>query len=214
MHAIQVENVRFQYADEPGVAVDRFELEIGRSVAVLGPSGCGKSTFLHLLAGLLSPNAGAIRLLDQDLASMNAAAADRFRGANLGLVMQRLHLIKALTVRENIQLAIKLGRSNAPASTIDALLERLDLANVAHQKPSTLSQGQAQRTAIARALVNSPRIVLADEPPSALDDANAAEAIALLKAVVADSGAALLVVTHDQRVRGALDYDFDFPVPS
>ncbi len=214
MHAIQVENVRFQYADEPGVAVDQFSLEVGESVAVLGPSGCGKSTFLHLLAGLLSPKAGAIRLLDQDLASMNAAAVDRFRGANLGLVMQRLHLIKALTVRENIQLAIKLGRSNAPASTIDALLERLDLANVAQQKPSTLSQGQAQRTAIARALVNSPRIVLADEPTSALDDANAAEAIALLKAVVADSGAALLVVTHDQRVRGALDHDFDFPTSS
>ncbi|MEL6301179.1 MAG: ATP-binding cassette domain-containing protein [Pseudomonadota bacterium] len=213
MHAIQVENVRFQYADEAGVSVDRFDLEAGKSVAVLGPSGCGKSTFLHLLAGLLSPQEGAIRLLDQDLASMNAAAVDRFRGANLGLVMQRLHLIKALTVRENIELAIKLGRSDATAPAINALLERLDIGDVAHQKPSTLSQGQAQRTAIARALVNTPRIVLADEPTSALDDANAAEAIALLKAVVADSGAALLVVTHDQRIRGTLDHDFDFPTP-
>ena len=109
-------------------------------------------------------------------------------------------------------LADKLARANAGGDTVDTLLKRLNIDAVAQHKPSMLSQGQAQRAAIARALVHKPRIVMADEPTSALDDEHAAEAIGLLRDAVSEAGATLIVVTHDQRVRGMLDRDFDFGV--
>ncbi|MEL6446552.1 MAG: ATP-binding cassette domain-containing protein [Pseudomonadota bacterium] len=210
MNAVEVEDLRFAYGDELTVDVSKFALEPGQSVAVIGPSGCGKTSFLHLLAGLLRPQSGSVRLLGQDLAELRGASMDRFRGKNLGLVLQRFHLIKALTVRENVLLADKLARAKAGGDTVDTLLKRLNIDAVAQHKPSMLSQGQAQRAAIARALVHKPPIVMADEPTSALDDEHAAEAIGLLRDAVSEAGATLIVVTHDQRVRGMLDRDFDF----
>lgn len=212
MNAVEVENLRFGYGDQLTVDIDRFALEQGQSVAVIGPSGCGKTSFLHLLAGLLRPQSGSVRLLGQDLAELQGASMDRFRGKNIGLVLQRFHLIKALTVRENVLLAGKLSRAKAGGDALDALLTRLNIDAVAQHKPSMLSQGQAQRAAIARALVHQPPIVMADEPTSALDDEHAAEAIGLLRDAVSEAGATLIVVTHDQRIRGALDRDFDFGV--
>ncbi|MEM6809626.1 MAG: ATP-binding cassette domain-containing protein [Pseudomonadota bacterium] len=212
MNAVEVEDLRFGYGDQLTVDIDQFTLEQGQSVAVIGPSGCGKTSFLHLLAGLLRPQSGSVHLLGQDLAELRGASMDRFRGKNIGLVLQRFHLIKALTVRENVLLAGKLSRAKAGGDTVDALLQRLNIDAVAQHKPSMLSQGQAQRAAIARALVHKPPIVMADEPTSALDDEHATEAIGLLRDAVSEAGATLIVVTHDQRVRGMLDRDFDFGV--
>ena len=205
--AIEVRDLRFAYARETVLRLDRFRL--GRSVntAVIGPSGCGKSTFVHLLAGLLSPDAGSVRVLGQDLAALAEAERDRFRGRYIGFVFQRLHLLPALSVRENLALARRLARQRGPGR-IDTLLERLGLAPLAGRKPRALSHGQAQRAAIARALVHEPELVIADEPTSALDDGHAREVVALIREVVADSGAALLIVTHDHRVRGQLDGEF------
>ncbi|MEO0630074.1 MAG: ATP-binding cassette domain-containing protein [Planctomycetota bacterium] len=214
MNAVEVEALRFGYDDQLTVDIGEFALEQGQSVAVIGPSGCGKTSFLHLLAGLLRPQSGTVRLLGQDLAELRGASMDRFRGQNIGLVLQRFHLIKALTVRENVLLASKLSRAKADGETVDALLKRLNIDAVAQHKPSMLSQGQAQRAAIARALVHKPPIVMADEPTSALDDEHAAEAIGLLRDAVSEAGATLIVVTHDQRIRGTLDRDFDFGVSS
>ena len=214
MHAVDVHNLRFGYGDQLVVNVDRFTLEQGKSVAVIGPSGCGKTSFMHLLAGLLTPDAGRIELLGEDLTALQGAALDRFRGRTIGLVLQRFHLLRALSVRQNIALASKLAGTGSKPAGLDELLRRLNLMEVVNHKPAMLSFGQAQRTAIARALVHRPRIVLADEPTSGLDDENAASAIDLLKRAVADSGAALLVVTHDQRIRGSLDADFDFRAPA
>ena len=206
--AIEVRDLRFAYARETVLRLDRFRLGRSANTAVIGHSGCGKSTFVHLLAGLLSPDAGSVRVLGQDLAALAEAERDRFRGRYIGFVFQRLHLLPALSVRENLALARRLARRQREPGRIDTLLERLGLARLAGRKPRALSHGQAQRAAIARALVHEPELVIADEPTSALDDGHAREVVALIREVAADSGAALLIVTHDHRVRGQLDGEF------
>ena len=209
MTAITVEQLRFGYTDKPIVDIEAFRLEQGQSVAAIGPSGCGKTSFLNLLAGLLRPDSGQIALLGQPLAALSDTELDRFRGGNLGIVLQQFRLLRGLSVIDNLRLAGKLSRRAIEPERYQHLLKRLDIAAVADHKPSELSQGQAQRAAIARALVHKPSIVMADEPTSALDDRNAQEVIELLNSAVTDAGAALLVVTHDQRILGTLNADFD-----
>ncbi len=212
--AIDVAGLGFSYGGTPVLRMERCQLERGRSAAVIGPSGCGKTTFLHLLAGLIRPATGSIRVLGQDLDELRGAELDRFRGRKIGLVFQRLHLLPALSVRENVLLAQRLGGSRVDAARVAMLLEQLDLVGLEHRKPSMLSQGQAQRVAIARALVHGPDLIMADEPTSALDDAHAEQALVLLQSSARSVGAALLVVTHDQRVRGRLDGEFELEAPS
>lgn len=205
--ALHVADLKFRYADHDVVDMGECTLHAGESMAVIGPSGCGKTTFLHLLAGLLQPASGRIEILGSDITSMAKGELDRFRGRSMGMVFQRLFLMPALTVRQNIELAQKLARQPADPQRVEELLEQLGLAALQQQKPRTLSQGQAQRVAIARALVHKPALVLADEPTSALDDDRADDALALLKSSAEAAGAALLVVTHDQRVRGQLSME-------
>lgn len=212
--AVDVTDLSFSYGDNTVVSMECCQLERGRSMAVIGPSGCGKTTFLHLLAGLLRPSTGAIRILGQDLTQLRGAPLDRFRGRNIGLVFQRLHLLPALNVRENVLLAQRLGGSGIDAARVALLLEQLDLRGLERHKPSMLSQGQAQRVAIARALVHGPQLIMADEPTSALDDRHAEQALTLLQKSAQTVGASLLVVTHDQRVRGCLDSEFELQVPA
>lgn len=211
--AVDVEGLRFGYGAESVLSIDDFRLERGQSRALIGPSGCGKTTFVHLLAGLLTSTTGSVRILGQDLAALSEAERDRFRGRHVGFVFQRFHLMPSLSVRENLRLAQRLSRSDQPAGHIDGMLERLGLSELRHRKPSALSQGQAQRVAIARALVHKPDLLIADEPTSALDDSHADEALDLLRETATELQAALLVVTHDHRVRGRLDDDFDLGGP-
>jgi ABC-type lipoprotein export system ATPase subunit len=207
--AVEVDQLCFGYGGDSVVSMESFRLDRSHSCALIGPSGCGKSTFVHLLAGLLTADTGAIRILGQDLAELTEAERDRFRGRHIGFVFQRFHLIPSLTVRENLQLAQRLSRRRPPPGHIDEILERLGLAGLGRRRPAALSHGQAQRVAIARALVHTPELVIADEPTSALDDGHAQDALALITDITSASGAALLVVTHDQRVRGRLDRDFE-----
>jgi putative ABC transport system ATP-binding protein len=212
--AIDVTDLRFSYGSHTVMDVTHCRLARGESMAVIGPSGCGKTTFLHLLAGLISPSAGVIRILGQEMAALRGADLDRFRGKHIGLVFQRFHLLPALTVLENVLLAQRLARVPVARGRVDALFESLSLAGLEHHRPSMLSQGQAQRVAIARALVHAPELVMADEPTSALDDEHTDQALTLLRESVQDVGAALLIVTHDQRVRGRLDREFEMCAPS
>lgn len=206
---LEVDSLLFRYGDKDIVNIDRCSLERGQSMAVIGPSGCGKTTFLHLLAGLLTPDAGSVSILGKDIAQFSPTALDRFRGQNIGMVFQRLLLLPALSVYQNIQLAQQMARKQRDDRLVETLLKQLGLSDLAYQKPNTLSHGQAQRVAIARALVHSPALVLADEPTSALDDGRAEDVLAMLKASAATAGAALLIVTHDNRVRGQLDVEFE-----
>ena len=212
--AIEVTELRFDHGERTIVDISRCQLAIGQSMAVIGPSGCGKTTFLHLLAGLIRPRSGVIRILDRDLSQLRGSHLDRFRGRHLGLVFQRLHLLPALTVHENVLLAQRLARVPMDPTRVEALFDRLNLTGLERHRPSMLSQGQAQRVAIARALAHRPALLMADEPTSALDDHHAEEAVALLRESARAAGAALLVVTHDQRVRGHLEHEFEMATPA
>ena len=174
-------------------------LRAGHSL-VLGTSGSGKSTLLHLIAGLLGPSEGCIRVDGQALSDLAGREMDEFRGRHLGIVLQNPHLISALSVRDNLRLAQSLAGRRPEPKRIEQLLEQVGLSSLALAKPDMISQGERQRAAIARALVNEPILLLADEPTSALDDDNARRIIDLLMQQATISGATLIVATHDQRL--------------
>lgn len=184
--------------------VDTWTAAQGEQWLLLGPSGSGKSTLLHILAGILRPAAGSVRIAGQDLAALSAAELDRFRGRNIGIVLQRLHLLPSLTVAQNVQLAQYLAGLPQDAARVQEVLAGLDLADKADARPHALSHGQAQRAAIARAVVNRPRLLLADEPTSNLDDGRCAQALDLLLAQAAACDATLVIATHDQRVKSRI----------
>jgi len=180
------------------------ELARGETLLLLGPSGCGKTTLLHLLAGLQQPKAGKVLLREQDLASLSATKRDRLRGREVGMVFQQAHLIPALSVKENLQLARRLAGLKKDKSFLEKTLGTLGLSGQADHKPHQLSQGQAQRAAIARALMGQPAILMADEPTASLDDENARNVARLLQEASRRHEAALLIVTHDSRVKDVL----------
>jgi putative ABC transport system ATP-binding protein len=186
----------------------------GQHTLLLGPSGCGKTTFINVVAGLQTIDAGEVEVAGTVLARLNASARDRYRGATIGLVMQRLHLIAALSVADNLRLAAKLSGAELDSARLKKLTEDLHIADKLDRRPRQLSQGEAQRVAIARALVNRPRLVLADEPTSALDDENAAGAITLLLEQAAAHDATLVVATHDARIQGHFDHRVVWAKPS
>ena len=183
----------------------------GAHSLVIGPSGCGKSTLLHLLAGLIRPSRGEVAIDGQDLAALGQAALDAFRGRRIGIVLQSMHLIGALSVRDNLRLARSLARQPAAPERIEGLLEELGLAGLARARPRQLSQGERQRLAIARAVVNRPSLILADEPTSALDDDNCATVLDLLRRQAQATGATLIVATHDHRLAPHFAHRLELP---
>jgi putative ABC transport system ATP-binding protein len=188
-------------------AVGGVELEVepGTSLAVMGPSGCGKSTLLALIAGLEVPSEGRVTIGDQEISSLGAEERARVRRDELGLVFQADNLLPFLTAVENVSLQLVLSRARDDPSEGRALLADLGLAGEDDKLPDQLSGGQRQRVAVARALVHRPRLVLADEPTGALDAGNSAVVIDALLAAQRESGATLVVVTHDADVARRLD---------
>lgn len=164
----------------------------GEAVAVLGPSGSGKSTLLHCLGTLDRPDAGSVSVDGEDVLALAGAALRRFRATRLGLVFQEHHLLPHLSALENVLVAP--GATPAAAA---ALLARLGLAARAAAFPARLSGGERQRVAVARALVNRPRLLLCDEPTGSLDRATAALVAGELLALAAEAGAAVVIATHD-----------------
>jgi len=183
------------------------ELRRGEVVALTGPSGSGKSTLLHLLGAMDSPDAGRIEVGGTDLATLSDEAASAFRGTRIGLVFQSFHLLPSLSVRENVALPARLaGRPTAQiARDLEALCERVGLGGLLDRRPDELSGGQRQRVAVARALVNRPLLVLADEPTGNLDHVAGGEVMRLLSELGREHGAAVLVATHDPLVTAAAD---------
>ncbi len=178
-----------------------FNLQKGEHWLLLGQSGSGKTTLLHLLGGLLSPTSGSIQIGNTELGQLRASALDQFRGKNIGIVFQKSHFVRALTIGENLALAQQLAGLKPNRERIVELLERLNIGDKLRLKPDRLSIGEQQRAAIARALINQAPIILADEPTSALDDHNATEVINLLEEQAKALGSTLLVVTHDKRLK-------------
>jgi putative ABC transport system ATP-binding protein len=201
---IRLDAVSKQYPTPAGPirAVDRItlELEPGSSVAITGPSGCGKSTLLGLIGGLEAPTAGSVTIGGQEVSSLPERERARLRRRELGLVFQSDNLLPFLTAVENVGLQLALHAAGDGYRRCTELLGELGLGEDAYKLPDQLSGGQRQRVAVARALIHRPRVLLADEPTGALDGDNSAAVIDLLLAAQRESGATLVVVTHDPRV--------------
>ncbi len=192
------------------VRVARFELAAGQQLALRGESGSGKTTFLHLIAGLLAADAGRIDLDGVNVATLGEAARDRLRAERIGYIFQTFNLLQGYTVLENVLLGMSFGGGRMDRGRAAALLERVGLGARRHHFPRQLSTGQQQRVAVARALANRPRLVLADEPTGNLDRRRGQEALALIREACAEAGAALLLVSHDPDVLGQFTYVRDF----
>jgi putative ABC transport system ATP-binding protein len=188
--------------------VPRWRAQAGEAWLVAGPSGSGKSTLLHILAGITIPTRGNVVVAGANVRALSPGRRDRWRGATVGIVPQRLHLVGALDVADNLRLARHLAGLPPDEARIRALLEAVHVAEFARRYPRALSQGQAQRVAIARAVVNRPALLLADEPTANLDDVHAAAALELLRAQALEAGATLVVASHDVRVRPLLPHTY------
>jgi ABC-type lipoprotein export system ATPase subunit len=181
------------------VDVPRFSLDDGQHVALRGSSGSGKTTLLNLIAGILQADSGQVILAGTDLTQLSEAQRDRVRGRQIGYVFQTFNLLQGCTALENVALATMFG-AGADYARAAQLLEKVGLKDRLHYRPRQLSIGQQQRVAVARALVNKPALVLADEPTGNLDERNAKEALQLIRATCKEFNAALLLVSHDRDI--------------
>jgi putative ABC transport system ATP-binding protein len=174
---------------------------------IVGPSGSGKTTLLSILAGLQKPDNGSVIYDGTSLYELNENQRDYFRGQHVGILFQNFHLINPLSVRQNILLASKLAGKAVDTAYVDTLLNNLDLSEKADQKAATLSVGESQRVALARAMVTKPKWLLCDEPTSSLDDTNAQNILTLIQQEAAKIGTALVIITHDHRVKQHITAD-------
>ena len=204
-----LEQLRHAYNGTEVLSVPAWRAEQGAHWLVIGPSGSGKTTLLHILGGILRPAAGRVSIAGQDLMALTPAALDRFRGQHIGVVLQRLHLVPSLPVLKNLLLAQYLAGVTQDPARAREVLSSLEVADKAHAYPHELSFGQAQRVAVARAVVNRPKLLLADEPTSNLDDARCAQAYALLESQARACGATLVIATHDQRIKSRMSSQFE-----
>jgi putative ABC transport system ATP-binding protein len=178
-----------------------FNLASGKHLLLLGESGTGKTTLMSLLTGLLTPGSGRILFDTTDLSSLTPTQADRFRGKHMSIVLQGLHLIKPLTVWQNVTLGAELPNIAFQEEQLHHVLERLGLSAKKNQRAQFLSFGEAQRVAFARAIIKCPRWIFCDEPTSALDDKHAFNLLEILKREAALCEASLIIATHDQRTK-------------
>ena len=197
---ISTKGLNFKYNKQASFSFPDINLGKDENLLIIGSSGIGKTTLLHLLAGLLESNSGSINLYGQDISKLTQHQIDKFRGQNIGIVFQKPHFVNSLTVKENLQLAQYLGNKKDQNRIID-ILSSLDILDKENKKPKKLSQGEKQRASIAMAIVNSPKLILADEPTSSLDDENCDRVIKLLKKQASEFKAQLIVITHDNRLK-------------
>lgn len=198
---ITTKNIRFSYGGGTDFSFPDIGTSKGESLLITGGSGKGKTTLLHLLGGLQRPQSGEIIIEDTNIATLSEKQLDHFRGKNIGLVLQQSYFVASLNVLENVVLASWLATGKHATDKAKQLLEQLDLKDHLHKLPSQLSIGQQQRVSIARALINEPKLLLADEPTSSLDDENAFKVADMLSQLAKQYGTALVIVTHDQRLK-------------
>jgi putative ABC transport system ATP-binding protein len=197
---IKTKGVEFNYDNQVFFKFQDIDLKSSENLLIIGSSGIGKTTLLHLLAGLLESSSGSIKLFEKELSDLSSHQLDKFRKNNIGIVFQRPHFVNSLTVKENLQLAQYIANKK-DNNRIENILKNLNIFDKSNKKTNQLSQGEKQRASIALAIVNSPKLILADEPTSSLDDINCDNVIKLLKKQATDFGAQLIVITHDSRLK-------------
>jgi ABC-type lipoprotein export system ATPase subunit len=201
---IEVQNVRYAYETGKEISFPDFVVNDNEPCLLLGESGSGKTTLLHLIGGLLKNQRGKILIQGTDLSTLSEPALDKFRGKHIGFIFQKNHLITALSVKNNLRMAPYLGGLKQDESRIRQVLDEVSLLEKSDSRVTSLSHGQAQRVAIARAVLNKPNVILADEPTSALDDKNCARVIDMLLGIAKQNNSALLIATHDQRLKSKI----------
>ncbi|WP_316785303.1 ABC transporter ATP-binding protein [Pedobacter frigiditerrae] len=206
---ISIKSVSHSYKNTKPIIFKDWQINNGEQWLLLGESGSGKTTLLHILTGILKPKQGEVNINDTSIYSLSSKNLDQFRGRNIGIIFQRPHLIKSLTIAENLLLAQGFAQLPANHQRIDEVLNSLDIIHKKDAYPSTLSQGQLQRVSIARAVINKPALLIADEPTSSLDDKNAAAVLELLMQQSGLNQATLIVATHDKRVKDAFTHTYD-----
>jgi ABC-type lipoprotein export system ATPase subunit len=195
---IDVSDLRKAYGGRTVLQLPRWQVAAGGTCCVTGPSGSGKSTLLEILCGLRRPSSGTVEVAGTVPAQLSEAAADHWRSRTVGVVTQAPHLLEILSVAENVAPAASMADSPLDPARLSMLLDQLKIGHLAHRAPGVLSQGERQRVVLARALLCAPRLVVADEPTSHLDD-DACDALCqLMRRCCADAGASLVVATHDR----------------
>ncbi|MFR1710169.1 MAG: ABC transporter ATP-binding protein [Clostridium sp.] len=209
MEILRVENLKKYYGegDNQVRALDdvSFSIDKGQFVAIVGASGSGKSTLLHLIGGLDMPTAGKVFINDIDIYKQNETGLSIFRRRNIGFIFQFFNLVPILDVEENISLPALLDSEKVDKKYLDEIISMIGLEDRRKHIPSELSGGQQQRVSIARALINKPSIILADEPTGNLDSKNSKEVIELLKMTARKYNQTLILITHDSKIAEQAD---------
>lgn len=206
---ISLKSVSHSYAAEKTIGFKDWNIEHGDQWLLLGDSGSGKTTLLHILTGILKPTQGEVKINDTSIYDLSSKDLDKFRGRNIGIIFQRPHLIKSLTIAENLSLAPQFAQLQVSETRIEAVLSSLGIVDKKKAYPDELSQGQLQRVSIARAVINKPALLIADEPTSSLDDKNATAVLSLLMQQSGLNQATLVVATHDKRVKDAFTNTYE-----
>lgn len=198
---IEFQGVSHRYSASFELLLPDLSVARGQHTLIQGLSGSGKSTMLHIIGGVLRPATGSVSVAGVDLSTLKGDKLDRFRGQHIGIVFQQMHLLPTLTVAQNIQMASYLAGKKQDREQLHKVLSDLDLVDKAKSFPHELSQGQKQRVCIARAVINQPDLILADEPTSSLDDQRCTQVLELLITQAEKHDATLLIATHDQRIK-------------
>ena len=203
--SLELRNVTKAYRDPNGgrvpvLNVANFKLETGEQVALVGSSGGGKTTLLNIIAGITTADAGEVVVSGTNIVRLSEPARDRFRAERIGYVFQTFNLLPAFTALENVLLGMSFGGQKADRGRATKLLERVGLGHRLHYKPANMSVGEQQRTSVARALANTPRLLLADEPTANVDVANQQTVLELLRDSCREHNVSLLLVTHAREV--------------
>ena len=198
---VELQNVKKSFVMPGGdplliLDIPSFHIDAGELVALEGQSGSGKSTLLNVISGISRPDSGHVLISGLDIVKLAESQRDRLRADRVGLIFQQFNLLPGFTALENVLVAMSFGSAVADKGHAESLLESVGLADRLHHKPAALSIGQQQRVAVARALANRPRVLLADEPPASIDPAHQQQVIDLLQTTCQDENVALLVVTH------------------
>ena len=205
---VHLSGISHRYPGGEAIAFTDLDIASGQHTLILGNSGSGKTTLLHILSGLLRPTAGSVKIDGQELYSLPPRKLDTYRGQRIGLIFQEAHLVKSLTVKENMQIAQRFAGARVDNHRIDEVLALLELDHKSGSYPSKLSRGQMQRASIARAVVNHPAILVADEPTASLDDLNTDRVLELLLTQASQHGATLIIATHDKRVKTRFEHTY------